>query len=88
MVKADAACITSPSDIEPSRNFGAHKMMGKTGAMKPDVCDTLVVFMFWKAMCRQAERTFDRARLSPARSSSSPRIKAMLSPFSRRRVIT
>ena len=32
-VKADAACITSPSDIVPSRNFGAHKMTGSTGAM-------------------------------------------------------
>ena len=33
MVKADAACITWPSDIEPSRYFGAHRMIGSTGAM-------------------------------------------------------
>ena len=33
MVNAEAACMTSPSDIEPSRNFGAHRMMGSTGAM-------------------------------------------------------
>jgi hypothetical protein len=33
MVKADAACMTSPNDIVPSRNFGAHRMIGRTGAM-------------------------------------------------------
>ena len=33
MVKAEAACITWPSVIEPSRNLGAHRMIGSTGAM-------------------------------------------------------
>jgi hypothetical protein len=32
MVKAEAACMTSPSDIEPSRNLGAHSRTGSTGA--------------------------------------------------------
>ncbi len=29
MVKAEAACMTSPSDNGASRNFGAHRMIGK-----------------------------------------------------------
>jgi hypothetical protein len=33
MVKAEAACITCPSVIVPLRNFGAHRMMGSTGAI-------------------------------------------------------
>ncbi len=45
MVKAEAACITWPSDIEPSRNFGAHRMIGSTGAMMPEPCETMVVRM-------------------------------------------
>ena len=45
MVKADAACITWPSVIEPSRYFGAHRMIGSTGAMKPELDETNVVFM-------------------------------------------
>ena len=45
MVKADAACMTWPSDIEPSRNFGAHRMIGITAANMDDPCETTVVFM-------------------------------------------
>ena len=33
MVKAEAACMTWPSDMVPSRYFGAHRMIGRTGAM-------------------------------------------------------
>ena len=48
----------------------------------------MVVFMFWKAMSRHAPSTRRSERSTPARSSSSPRIRAMLSPFSLSRVIT
>ena len=88
MVKAEAACITSPSDIEPSRNFGAHRMIGSTGAMKLEVCETTVVFMYWRQIERHASSTLPNERSTPARSSSSPWISAMLSPFSRSRVST
>ena len=42
----------------------------------------------WAAIERHAWRTFVSERSTPARSSSSPRIKAILSPFSRSRVMT
>ncbi len=86
MVKADAACITSPSDIEPSRNFGAHRMIGSTGATMDEPCDTMVVFMCWSQRSRQRRSTVISERSRPARSSSSPPSSAMLSPFSRTRV--
>ena len=47
MVKADAACMTWPSVIVPSRNFGAHRMIGRIGAMKPELDETNVVFIVW-----------------------------------------
>ena len=72
MVNADAACITWPSDIEPSRYFGAHRMIGSTGAMKPELCETIVVFMYWRQIERHASSTLPSARSTPARSSSSP----------------
>ncbi len=34
MVKADAACITWPSVMLPSRNFGAASSSGTTGAIR------------------------------------------------------
>ena len=55
MVKADAACITWPSDMLPSRNFGAHSRIGTTGAIRLDPCETSVVRMCWpaeRAHCR------------------------------------
>jgi hypothetical protein len=33
IVNADAACMTSPSVIEPFRYFGAERSMGRTGAI-------------------------------------------------------
>ena len=63
-------------------------MIGSTGAMKPDTPDTTVVFMYWWQMLRQAASTLCSARSTPARSSSSPWMSAMLSPFSRSRVST
>ena len=47
MVKADAACITCPSVMLPSRNFGAQSSSGMTGAIRLDPCDTIVVRMCW-----------------------------------------
>ena len=88
MVKADAACITWPSVIEPSRYFGAHRMIGSTGAMKPELDETTVVFMYWQQIERHVRSTLPSERSTPARSSSSPWISAMLSPFSRSRVST
>ena len=86
IVNVDAPCMTCPRDIDPSRNLGAHRMIGSTGAMNPEVWDTLVVFMVCTAMSRQADKTLRSDRARPARSSSSPWISATLSPFSRRRV--
>src|SRR5437588_4986548 len=55
MVKADAACITCPRLMLPSRNFGAHSNSGTTGAIRLEPCDTSVVRMCWpasRAHCR------------------------------------
>ena len=42
--------------------------------------------MFWMQMLRHPRNTLPNEASRPLRSSSSPRIKAMLSPFSRSRV--
>src|SRR6185436_7484974 len=66
MVKAEAACITCPSVMLPSRNFGAHNNSGTTGTMRFDPCDTSVVRMCWPGrpapICR---RTFMNALSMP-----------------------
>ena len=68
MVKADAACITWPSVMLPSRNFGAHSSSGTTGAIRLEPCDTSVVRMCWpasRAHCRSTlrERLVDAVAL-------------------------
>ena len=86
MVKALAACITCPSVMLPSRNFGAHNNIGTTGAIRLDPCDTSVVRMCWPASRDHCRSTFVNVLSMPSRSSSSPPNSAMLSPFSRTRV--
>ena len=86
MVKADAACITCPSDMLSSRNFGAHKSSGTTGAIRLDPCDTSVVRMCWPASRAHWRNTFAKVLSMPSRSFCSPPSSAMLSPFSRTRV--
>ena len=86
MVKAEAACITCPSVMLPSRNFGAHNSSGTTGAIRLDPCDTSVVRMCWPASRAHCRSTLVKVLSMPSRSSSSPPSSAMLSPFSRTRV--
>ena len=57
MVKADAACITSPSVMLPSRNFGAHNSSGTTGA----ICGcTTAASRSTAACCRPSGRRASR----------------------------
>ncbi len=86
IVKADAACITWPRVIEPSDHFGAHRMIGSTGAMKPDVLETMVVFMYWWQIERHDPQDFAERAVDASALLLFALISAMLSPFSRRRV--
>src|SRR5882672_1697003 len=51
------ACMTSPSVIVPLRYFGAESRIGKTGAMKPLVCETNVVRIVWKQISHHRAST-------------------------------
>jgi hypothetical protein len=86
MTKAEAACMTCPSDMVPLRNLGEERITGITGATRKLVCATDVVRMYCRMISRQRAITRLSDLVSSLLSSSSPAINAMLSPFSRRRV--